>query len=96
MAFEVISARQLNEWIGNKNYMIVDLRSEAEYKRGHVKDARNIPYEEFERNNFHLPKDKKIVLYCERGATSFLVARKLHDKGYQVYTVVGGYNAIRK
>ena len=53
-------------------------------------------YEKFEDNSFYLPKHKKIIVYCERGATSFLVARMLHDKGYQMYTVIGGYNAISK
>lgn len=96
MAFEVITPGKLKEYVGNKEYLIVDLRSKWEYQRGHVEGAIHIPYEKFEDNSFYLPKHKKIIVYCERGATSFLVARMLHDKGYQMYTVIGGYNAISK
>ena len=75
MAFEMIRASKLKEFIGNKEYVIVDLRSKNEYDRGHVEGAIHIPYERFENNNYYLPKQKKIIVYCERGATSFLVAR---------------------
>lgn len=96
MAFEVLRAEDLYEYVRKKEYVIVDLRSAGEYQKGHVEGAINIPYEKFENNNFYLPKYKRIIVYCERGAASFLVARKLYDRGYQVYTVIGGYQAISK
>lgn len=96
MAFEVMSPGRLMELIGNRNYVIVDIREPGEYKDGHVNTAINIPYEKFEKGSFYLPSHKIIIVYCERGAASFLVARKLHDKGFHVCTVVGGYNAISK
>lgn len=96
MAFEVMSPGRLIELIGNRDYVIVDIREPAEYRKGHVDTAINVPYEKFESNNFYLPRHKIVIVYCERGAASFLVARKLHDRGYHVCTVVGGYNAISK
>lgn len=96
MAFEVIAPKRMLELIHNKEYVVVDLRAPKDYKKGHVENAINIPYEKFEKNDYYLPRHKTIIVYCERGAASFLVARKLHDKGYHVCTVVGGYGAISK
>ncbi len=37
------------------------------------------------------------LLYCEYGSTSLLAARKLGKKeGYEVYTVIGGANAMQE
>lgn len=96
MGFEVISARQLKSMAGKKEYIIVDLRPYEEYKRHHVNGAVNYSYDNIERGKYNFPKSKTIVFYCERGATSFLAARKLHDNGYNTCTVVGGYSAISK
>lgn len=96
MAFEVISVKQLKEMIGKPEYVIVDLRSQRDYKKGHVPGAVNVPFEQIEQGRFSFARNKKLVLYCERGAASFLAARKLHDEGYKACTVVGGYSAIQK
>lgn len=42
-----------------------------------------------------LPKNRPLVLYCDYGSTSLLAARKLGREGYEVYTVVGGIEAMR-
>ena len=38
-------------------------------------------------------KRKKIILYCERGPTSFAVAKELAEKEIPVSVVVGGIHA---
>ena len=44
--------------------IIVDVRSETEYKRGHIKGARSLPRGEIAKRADELPKDKLIVSYC--------------------------------
>ena len=43
-----------------------------------------------------MPKGRKLILYCEHGGGSMQMARMLGQEGYQVATVVGGYEAMKK
>ncbi len=55
---------------GENPYLLVDLRSEKEFAREHIEDAVNIPAaleeEEIIGSFKKLPKEKDIVIYCER------------------------------
>jgi len=49
-----------------KKAVVVDARSEAEYRDGHIPTSINIPYERFPSIQKFLPKDKNtpVVFYC--------------------------------
>ena len=86
---ETISPKMLDYYVDNKKAFIIDLRSPADYARSHIKGAVSVPYEggAF---SFRPPKEKEIVLYCERGSHSLLAARELARVGYRVRSVIGG------
>jgi hypothetical protein len=44
--------------------IIVDVRSETQFKAGHIKGAKWIPEEEIGSRVKELPKNKKIITYC--------------------------------
>lgn len=90
-----ISAMDLDSYIGKNNVLIIDLRDEEEYARMHIKGAINLPYEIYETGNFDLPRYREILLYCERGGISMIVAKELAQKGYNVKTMIGGIQAYR-
>ena len=91
---ETISPKMLDYYVDNKKAFIIDLRDASEYARGHIKGAVSIPYEEG-RFAFRPPKDKEIVLYCERGSHSLMAARELVRDGYRVRSGIGGIHAYR-
>lgn len=66
------------------DYVIVDVREYAEYKKGHILDAVLIPVETID-ENVELDKDKTIIVYCRSGNRSSEAASKLKDLGYTVY-----------
>ena len=72
---------------------IIDVRSEMEYKEGHIEGAINIPEYEF-KNSFkrlNVSKDKIIVVYCSSGIRSKRVFLKLKKMGYNnIYNLYGG------
>ena len=41
------------------------------------------------------PKGKILVLYCDRGGASLLLARQLAKLGYCTRSVIGGFGAYR-
>lgn len=87
----MISAEELDEIINNKNYIIVDVRDEKEYRKNHIPGAVNISMNDIRLAQFD--KTKIIVLYCEHGGNSMVAARELAKRGFQVKTVVGGMKA---
>lgn len=67
---------------GNKDYVIVDVRDDMEFEEGHIPGAINIPAETFAIKSEVLPKEKKIIVYCNTGSRSYLAYRKLGKLAY--------------
>ncbi len=91
---ETISAKMLDYYVERQDAVLIDLRTPADYREGHVATAVNVPYEQWETFT-GFPKDKMLVLYCDRGGASLDVARKLAKKGYEVRSVIGGFLAYQ-
>ncbi len=69
-----------------QDYVLVDVRDESEYKEGHIPTAINIPVETFASKSEVLPKEKKIIVYCNTGGRSYTAYRKLIKLAYpQIY-----------
>ncbi len=62
--------------------VIVDVRDEPEFKEGHIPTAINIPVETFALRSEVLPKEKKIIVYCNTGSRSYNAYRKLMKLAY--------------
>jgi len=79
--------------VKNKDYFLIDLREEKEYKKGHIKGAKNIFWLNIldEKNIKKLPKDKQIFLICYVGHTSSQVMTLLKLLGYNVVSIKYGY-----
>ncbi len=88
---DTISFRELRRYKEDKNCIIIDLRSRELYKEGHVEGAWNIPYEYLEEAYPMLPRDKLLLLYCERGGTAMLAGRELSQRGYRVKAAASGF-----
>ena len=86
MTFYTIHPRELEDIMRRKHGILIDVREADSYREYHYPNARNLPYEKI---------DQWLVLYCDYGSTSLLAARKLGREGYEVYTVVGGIEAMR-
>lgn len=64
--------------------LIIDVRKVEQYNEGHIKDSKNIPLAEIEKEiaKVQPDKSKKIVLYCNTGNQSGKAAEKLKAMGY--------------
>lgn len=80
----------------NEKAIIVDVRTQEEYDRGHIPDARLIPYDQFEAMIGQLGTDKNvpIVLYCRRGVRSDAAQEILAKHGFTNVTNGRGYEAL--
>lgn len=96
MDFQIVYASQLEQVLRESRGVLIDIREPEDYQAGHWPNAVNYPYELFEQKKLRLPKNRKLILYCEHGGGSMQIARMLGRQGYQVATVVGGYEALKK
>lgn len=71
--------------------LVVDVRESAEFERGAVPGAVNIPLSQFRSRFTELPTDKQIWLYCGVGQRAYFATRFLRQCGYQVKNLSGGY-----
>lgn len=65
--FPTIGADEVKKLIdGKKNVVIVDARTETEFREGHLPTAINIPPEKLSQTGNYLPKSKNtpLVFYC--------------------------------
>lgn len=90
----MISADQLDWYVGREDCILIDLRERKKYEISHIKGAINMPYENLT-EHVCLPYDKTLVLYCERGSSSLAEGKHLAEEGYHVKTVIGGMHAYR-
>jgi len=87
-----ISAEDLHDMVtGTQNFVLVDVRAEAEYADNHIKGAVNIPVADL-RTRFHeLDPEKLTILICSSGNRSSLGTSILEQHGFKnLCNVAGG------
>ena len=72
-------------------YLIIDTRSENQYNSAHIEGAINIPLEKLREKLNELPRDKKIVVHCNKGTTGNVAQNILLNYGFDVYNLSGGF-----
>lgn len=76
--------------------VLVDVREEWEYQRGHAKGAKNIPLSQFRQRLQEIPRNQEILLICQSGHRSMQAAKLLQQQGLeQVVNVTGGTSVWR-
>ena len=77
--------------------ILIDVRSNQEYREGHLQGAINIPdYEVQNRLQREIPKKNQlIVLYCQYGGRSKKTMEIMRKMGYtNIYNLYGGLDIL--
>ncbi len=70
---------------------LVDVRSPAEYNRGHIPFALNLPLNDLRKDMKKLDKNRPVIVYCAVGYRGYLAYRILCQHGFKVTNLDGGY-----
>lgn len=92
-SFTNVTATEFKTLIEKNNGIIGDIRTPAEFERGHIAGAKLFNSQDPNIGNalLALPKTKPIYLYCYSGARSRQIATFLANNGYtQVYNLQRG------
>ena len=73
--------------------LVIDIRSEEDYTKETYPGAKHIFWETFMDHIGEIPKDQPVYLFCYTGQRSDEIAEELSDKGYEIYSIEGGYRS---
>ncbi len=93
-----LTTLQATQLINGKHAQVVDVRDAAEFARGSMPNARNIPLGELgSRAGKELKKDRPVIVLCNAGNIAGRAAAQLRAAGIaEVYVLAGGLNAWRE
>ncbi|WP_244944120.1 ArsR/SmtB family transcription factor [Leptospira meyeri] len=87
-----ISLLELQKKMKKGGVLLIDVRSKEEYKKGHIQDAINVPYNDLLTHKF--PKTKEVIVYC-RGPLCLLsvnAMKLLQSREVNVFRFDGGFS----
>ena len=83
--YKAVNAEEAKKIIENLEPLVLDVRSQFEYQRGHLKNSQLIPVQVIQKEYTKLLdyKEKPILIYCASGNRSTVTARILIDNGFK-------------
>jgi len=97
--FETVDVKKFEELIKEDKVTILDVRTENEFKSGHIEKAINIDYysEDFiKKCKDTLDKNNTIAIYCQSGSRSKESAKLLTKENFTVINLKGGMDNWKK
>lgn len=91
-----LSAPEAVRLINDRDARVIDVRPAADFKKGHLLGATNIPSDKLKDRLTELDKDKSrpVLLYCALGGTARESALLLRREGFkEAFPLKGGLNA---
>lgn len=88
---QIIHWHELEE-LNKYQFLLLDVRTPLEFIQGTIPGAVNIPYTELRERMHELPKNKKIVVFCQVGQRAYVASRILKQNGFaDIYNLSGGF-----
>lgn len=87
-----ISQKEAKEKMEQDGVVVLDVRTEEEYKKGHIPKAVLLPNENIENQAEAVLEDKNktILVYCRSGMRSKQAVKRLSNMGYANVYDLGG------
>ncbi|AGA92328.1 Rhodanese-related sulfurtransferase [Thioflavicoccus mobilis 8321] len=87
---------EATDLINHKDAVVVDVRPAADFSKGHIVNAINIPFNGFKNQLgiLHKHKERPVIVNCRSGSQSALACRHLRKEGFpDVHNLRGGIMA---
>ena len=99
------SLDKVKQQIADQKAILVDVREQGEWDRGHVQDALLMPLSELKRSTSDpaakdklvqsLSKDRIIYCHCAKGVRALVAGNILEKLGYDVRPLSAGFDQLR-
>lgn len=93
-----LSTLQATQLINSRDAVVIDVRDQADYARGHIANSKSIPAAVFAERKDEIDKlkDTPVIVSCDTGMRAGASAEALRKLGVkEVFTLQGGLNAWR-
>jgi len=78
------------------NVTILDVRTKAEFSKGTITGAINIPLDDLRERMSQLDPQKPVYVFCQIGLRGYIASRILIQNGFEnVYNLSGGYRLLK-
>jgi rhodanese-related sulfurtransferase len=92
-----IEPRQATQLLNNENAVMIDMRSDKEFRSSHIFNAIHLDNIQDAATRLQKYRDKPLIVYCNSGNRSLGTCGKLHKLGFEnVYNLKGGILAWQK
>ncbi len=82
--------------MNNEDALVLDVRETADFGKGHIKNAKNMPFSSLKDKLKDITKYKNgaVLAYCNTGAVSNKACNVLQKEGFtNVHNITGGINS---
>lgn len=93
---KALNPTQALQLINHQDAVVIDVRDAADFKTGHLPDARHVPMSELGQRLKELIKfkEKPVILYCRTDTRASSAGARLKKEGFtSVHTLQGGISA---
>ena len=87
-----LSTTEATIWINRRKAAVLDLRSEDDYKAGHLPGAKHVPFEQMAKvmEKLKLNQKNPVVLVCESGVRSRKALAEVKKMGFEEVGALDG------
>lgn len=84
-SYKALTAKEADNFIKERNPLILDVRTPQEYKSGHIKNSKLIPVQvlQSQLNELDIYKNGPVLIYCATGNRSTVASKILIDSGFK-------------
>lgn len=91
--YKIAEKEFVDKVVANADMVVVDIRTAADYDKGHIKGALNVPWGTAISDNLaKIPQDKDVFIYCYTGQTAGQAVVTMNLAGIKARSVNLGWN----
>lgn len=90
---KAISPTQLTLLVNRESATVLDIRSEDDFKKGHITDAKNLTQVQIDKqqlNGLEKHKEEPIIVVCQTGMSAGRAATALAKQGFTKVSILQG------
>ena len=87
-----VTSQTLTNLVNRQNAVVIDVRPQVDFNKGHISDAVNIPLSQIKNNLEDLEKyqDRPIIMVCANGQQVGAASEQLRKSGFQNISKLSG------
>jgi len=92
-SIKAISPTQLTLLVNRENAVVIDIRSEDDFRKGHITDAKNLTQAQIDGQQLaglEKQKDAPIIVVCQAGMSASKAAASLAKQGFTKVSILQG------